>query len=315
VQRHMLLRPPSPPAACIGLFIDVGANSGSSLHSWYEQEGCEDLKVRMGEAWPGIKRSACAWEWPPWLPLNLRRRYCAEAFEPNPRFSQRLLETARRLEHAHGVSIAVYNGTAFSTTTGSALLRLDRTKGGLGSSLLLRKPDTAQWGDVAPVRTVDGVAHLDMLPAEVGPLALKLDVEGAEANVLRNMLLSGVLCRRVHNLWVEWHSAALLGADNVRDVPPVAGVPSRPSLTTIHAVYRWMLQSYSGGARQNASGVYGRRARQGEHSGQHGGGRTSQLKPSSQDVKPHGRLWDAMWDGLRTPLAHRDCCTTLLEWS
>ena len=25
--------PPSPPAACSGLFIDVGANSGSSLHS------------------------------------------------------------------------------------------------------------------------------------------------------------------------------------------------------------------------------------------------------------------------------------------
>lgn len=110
---------------------------------------------------------------------------------------------------------------------------------------------------------------------EVGPLALKLDVEGAEAKVLRNMLLSGVLCRRVHNsrvewhphsihtsracthmhtgtqaqahmlmrkhirahhplhiyrtyakvhnLWVEWHSAALLGADNLKDIPPVAG--------------------------------------------------------------------------------------------
>ena len=152
--------PPSPPAACSGLFIDVGANSGSSLNSWYEQEGCEDLKLRMGEAWPGIKRSACAWEWPPWLPLNLRRRYCAEAFEPNPRLSQRLLETARRLERAHGVSIAVYNGTAFSTTTGSALLRLDRTKGGLGSSLLLHKPNTTQWRDAAPVRTVDpGGSH------------------------------------------------------------------------------------------------------------------------------------------------------------
>jgi hypothetical protein len=64
-----------------------------------------------------------------------------------------------------------------------------------------------------------------------GPIVLKLDVEGYEGVLLRNLLLSGVLCARVTTLFAEWHSL----------YPQDAG--SMP-LETL-GVYRWMLQTYN----------------------------------------------------------------------
>lgn len=230
----------------------VGANSGDSLNAWYTKEGCWDLKPRwkaQGKSWPGIRRSGCRWEFPLHLPLSMRQTFCAYAFEPNPSLAGPLRRTALALEQRFGVSIHVYNGTAFSTENGKARFHVDSTLGGVGSSLLLSKAarsgKSSRLTSTTTVETVDALSFLSSLPRT--SIALKVDVEGYEHLVLRDLLLSGVLCERVANLWVEWHTARQLGA---AANAPVA--PGGPSPTSISDTYRWMLRT--GFARHQSAG-------------------------------------------------------------
>ena len=188
---------------CAGIFIDVGANVGDSLQMWYGSEGCEDLKARYierGEAWPGIRRSGCRWEFPPWLPLSRRQTYCAHAFESNPSHSAALARTARQIMLAHpGVRIHVWNGTVLSTHDGDAPFRVDNSMAGsVGSSLLLSKgASNARASSITRVRTVDAVRFLRELhrghSEPLKPVEMKVDVEGHEDELLRNLLMSGTL--------------------------------------------------------------------------------------------------------------------------
>ena len=222
------------PSTCRGVFFDAGANVGDSLQKWYDAENCEIQKQAMGPAWRGIRASGCAVEFPRWMPLRLRRTYCAHAFEPNERHTAGLLRTARELEARLSVKITIFNGTAFALSDGKAHFGIDTQGNGVGSSLVHRH---AFSGDKVgkhqvTVRTVDGVAHLKEIRSDL-PLALKLDVEGYEGPLLRNLMLSGVLCQRVHALWVEWHYNRTAGSGPPRELPSVP-------LGT-NAVMQWML--------------------------------------------------------------------------
>ena len=79
------------------------------------------------------------------------------------------------------------------------------------------------------VHTVDATAFLDSVGSGA-PIALKLDVEGSEYDILRDLMLSGVLCRRVETLWVEFHAAE--GATK--------GTPTR-----VDKVFKWMLETHN----------------------------------------------------------------------
>jgi FkbM family methyltransferase len=223
---------------CAGTFVDVGANVGDTLTSWYNDPSCA---VAPRELRPiGVK---CDWRWPWWLPLNVRRRWCAEAFEANPKFTTRLLRTAERLEKRHGIRVNVHAQTALSVRDGNATFGLD-TLHGTGSSLQLhrhaldaqnRKNAGARVGDnTTTVRTVDATPFLDAVGGRGGPIALKLDVEGSEYDILRDLLMSGVLCKRVETLWVEFHST--------RD--GAVGTPAR-----VDEVFKWMLETHNENAR------------------------------------------------------------------
>ena len=218
---------------CIGTFVDVGANVGDTLSSWYNEPSCA---LAPGKLRP--KGVPCAWQWPWWLPLHVRRRWCAEAFEANPKFTSRLLRTGQRLAKRHGIRINVHAQTALSIRTGNATFGLD-TLHGTGSSLQLhrhaldaknRKGAGARVGDnTTTVRTVDATPFLDAVGGG-GRVALKLDVEGSEYDILRDLLMSGVLCTRVETLWIEFHST--------RD--GTLGTPER-----VDEVFRWMLETHN----------------------------------------------------------------------
>ena len=219
---------------CAGTFVDVGANVGDTLTSWYNEPSCAlgFRKMRPN----GVK---CDWRWPWWLPLHVRRQWCAEAFEANPRFTNRLLRTKERLQTRHGIRINVHARTALSTRNGSATFGID-TLFGTGSSLQLhrhaldaklRKGAGARVGDhTTTVRTVDATPFLDSVGRRGVPIALKLDVEGSEYDILRDLLMSGVLCRHVENLWVEFHPT--------RDA--TVGTPA-----SVDEVFKWMLQTHN----------------------------------------------------------------------
>ena len=219
---------------CAGTFVDAGANVGDTLWSWYNDPSCAVAPRQLRAN--GVR---CAWQWPWWLPLHVRRQWCSEAFEANPQHTRRLRHAKERLETRVGPRIRVHVQTALSTKTDNVTFGLDLLHG-TGSSLQLhrraldaqgRKGSGARIGtNTTIVQSIDATRFLETLGARDGPIALKLDVEGSEYNILRNLFLSGVLCKHVHTLWVEFHGAQ----------DATAGTPAH-----IDTFFKWMLESHN----------------------------------------------------------------------
>ena len=235
--------------ACERLFIDVGANAGDSLGKFYTEPSCyehcnerrtypngvsckpaaETCGLQNGQ-WLGecstanetcfchsqAKANKCGWEWPYWMPLAARRQYCAVAFEPNPSLVGPLQSRANDLVRTGAAPhIRVRGGIAWSTRDGVATFGIDNST--FGSSLVLDKKSMDKLGKVArgapvgehpiQVRTLDAVTYLRSLTAP--RISVKLDVEGSEFELLRDLLASGALCERVENFWIECTCAYL----------------------------------------------------------------------------------------------------------
>lgn len=169
----------APHWNCIGTFVDAGANNGDTLRSWYTDESCAIAPHQL-------RGKPCAWQWPWWLQLKERQKYCAKAYEPNSRLSHPLHHAAFILRHQLGVHIEVFNGTAFGEADGTAVFGIDQTSSNAeGSSLMLHKRTKTLAGGVGTgpevgenrmtVRTVDALRVLREAPP--GPIALKIDVE------------------------------------------------------------------------------------------------------------------------------------------
>ena len=193
----------------------------------------------------------CGYEWPYWLPLGRRRTFCADAFEPNPQLAPKLRAVGKWLTSS-GLAphVRIHNGTALSTRDGVAPFALDTTSkatnlGGpaVGSSLVLDKRALgadgkpgrgAALGNRVLVRTLDAVRYVRSLPTWTRGqhVAFKLDVEGSEFTMLRELLVSGALCAHVDTLWVEWHGGGRLDWRSL-------GLPIHE--TSLAAVYKWML--------------------------------------------------------------------------
>ena len=123
-----------PANACLGNYIDVGANDGTSVLDFYRRQSCSTAPNQLRD----IKKSNCYWAWPWWLPLEKRRQFCAHVFEPNPRYATKLRGIASGLERQLNVSIQVHSPVALSTEDGEAPFGIDNaTMKGVGSSLVL----------------------------------------------------------------------------------------------------------------------------------------------------------------------------------
>ena len=188
------------------------------------------------------RRSECGWEWPFWLTLSTRRTYCAEAFEANPLLTHELKKQAHRLvSRGFSPHIRVYNGTAWSRNEGFAQFGID-VNHTIGSSLILSKRTLGPNGKVnggppvgdnqVTVRTVNAVSWLRSRTAKT--IALKIDVEGSEFTMLRELIGSGVLCDRVEDLWIEWHQ----GRVNHREI----GLPMKAEY--VRALFTWMFTTF-----------------------------------------------------------------------
>jgi len=195
---------------CNGLFIDVGANVGDSLASFYNHRSCS-----IGPQNVMPQHSKCAWYWPWWMQLEERKTHCVHAFEPNALLIAQLTTEATKLRRVVGPRIRVYPATAWSLEDGNATFGVD-VQHGVGSSLQLHRHTVGDRnkkghgpalseGNLTTVNTVDGIAFLRSLPTSL-PTALKIDVEGHEYELLRGLMLSGALCAHVDTLFVEWHS-------------------------------------------------------------------------------------------------------------
>ena len=262
-------------STCDKLFIDIGANIGDSLVKWYTQPNCyeqcferrdslRELCLPVNETCgaglrttecgnanetcfchKAAKKGECGWEWPWWMPLAHRTEYCAEAFEPNHLIAVKLQKNAYSLmSQGHARSIRVHNGTAVSLAEGYAQFGLDLTTT-TGSSLVLHKKTLGANGrpGAGPpvsdhqtrVRTVDAVSYLRQTRAR--NISLKIDIEGSEYEVLRDLFVSGVLCDKVDNLWVEWHGGGRIDWRTL-------GLPTHEG--EIVKMLSWMLRTVQG---------------------------------------------------------------------
>lgn len=217
---------------CTHLFLDVGSNEGGVTWDFFHQlncyESCGGNSTCRPDNWSAQSckfcNSAnlgrqCGWMWPWWLPRDIRRGYCAIAFEPNSAVSSKLHSRMAGLRHAlPGVSVRVVNDTAISVRDGEASFGIDTgVYAGRSSSLALSRTSPLKSANVseAPVgasvevgsqrqtrvRTLDFVHYLRALHS-VTSIALWLDVEGTEFALLRDLLTSGALCAHVDNLWI-----------------------------------------------------------------------------------------------------------------
>ena len=186
-------------STCVGYFLDAGANIGDSLHNWFTMRGCTIAPHQLQP-----KGMRC-FAWPYWLPLKSRQGYCALAFEPNHLRNDTLQQAAASLRRTHQSQIEVF-GKALSTADGRAAFGLDlSSQNGVGSSLQLHHRAIGSTGKkgagpavgqhVTTVETVDAIALVRQLGQSGVPVVLKLDIEGKEFEVLRDLIISGVLCR------------------------------------------------------------------------------------------------------------------------
>lgn len=204
------------PGQCTRYFVDAGANIGDSIEDWFRKPSCWSCQ---GVAFPTYMKQepSCHPKYPAWLPIETRRQYCAVGLEPNPRHWAGLQRKAERLKSAYGSNVTLGN-SAFSHEDGFANFGIDTIHGdSVGSSLQLTRHTTGKDGkrghgptlaeqNTTLVRTVDAAKYLDAIgDPTAADIVLKIDIEGSEYAVLQRLLHSGVLCRRVTDLFVEWH--------------------------------------------------------------------------------------------------------------
>lgn len=222
---------------CAGVFLDAGANRGDTLVSWYRMPACVN-GPRLQHELTSPRRVPCDWKWPWWLALETRRTWCAESYEANGNFTRALRQAAAmlRAELPASSRIVVHTSTAVGVLDHVAPFGIDAVHG-VGSSLQLQRRVMDRRGrsgagevvgrTTQSVRVVDLVRVVADLGATGVPIALKLDIEGTEHEVLRDLVLTGTLCRHLRTLWVEFHQ------------------PAAPAPASSRAAFEWMLRSHN----------------------------------------------------------------------
>ena len=197
---------------CRNTFFDLGANSGDTLKRLFSKKADRSRKYRSIGA---VLRKTS-------LTVS---RMCVLSFEGNPRFSRQLQLFQRR--HAHDcLLLEVFSETAVYFRNENVTFYLDslNSRTQAGSSLVSEKVTSTQKHAVR-IQGIDFGELLDKLSFIAheqwnGVVIVKMDLEGFEYSLLRNLIARGLLCKNVDYLLVEFHDIATKFRENV-------GVPSQ----------------------------------------------------------------------------------------
>lgn len=187
---------------CELLYLDIGSNMGDSIDDFVNLRPEKRLVPLLAMAVPR------------WSPATT----CIHGFEPNPRWVKRLQNVTRRL-HSRTASLTVHYAGVTHLAPGHATLTLDGGARNEGASLVARplssmrarvgKGGSGAMKDATThtVPTINLVqwlsARLDDLPGV--PVVIRMDVEGAEYNLLRELAVSGLGARTRIFVGVEFH--------------------------------------------------------------------------------------------------------------
>ena len=205
---------------CPHVFISAGAHDGGDMLDLMAVGSSGE-----SEKWLSNAPSDRAWAWWKNLTVDIAtdvspRDFCVIAIEANPHMTS-VLEEAASAVRGGCRGVEVMAGTAAWVENGSVDLNLDtrQEETGLSSSLLEGHPSAK--GSRVTVKSISTpylVRTARERTGENGLVVLKMDIEGAEFEVLRTMIADGSLCSSVDYLFVEWHAMALGGGGC--DAPP-----------------------------------------------------------------------------------------------
>ena len=191
---HMsvLLQPKPLLEGCTTAYLDMGTNAGHNINSLYEPTRYK-YQGYLGR----------------WLRNHTepRDRLCILGFEPNPVHAPVLRNLTRKHRQA-GRRLHVF-AAAISDTNGVTSFWSDNDPwhSNWGSSLLPRVNGTRF---VVPTVALDWLLREHVLSvAGLRTVLAKLDIEGAEFAALPPAMDSGLLCRTIDHLALEWHPAKL----------------------------------------------------------------------------------------------------------
>jgi hypothetical protein len=195
---------------CTCTFIDVGTTDGRTLFTWPHQ-----LIKRYGNVVNATSASSV-----------IPRRFhaclgggsgarCWYGIEPLPGREGESLHIASEARK-RGVPVRVFARTALATTTGSAAFHVAPRDSGssLHGAAFATENTSLATSSVQTVRvqTVSAYDFVNSLAKTRRPgnfIGMKLDVEGSEYEILKDLLLRGspaLLCRTIDTLAVEWHN-------------------------------------------------------------------------------------------------------------
>lgn len=134
------------------------------------------------------------------------------AFEPNAR----LHPAIDRLRQRHPGRSIEFHPEAVWTHDGEIDFYLDQQDAGCGSTLLQGKVSgKIDYAAPVHVRSIDFAAFIVDRFRPEDYVVLKMDIEGAEYDVLERMLERGAMAR-LRELWVEFHQGRIAGITRER---------------------------------------------------------------------------------------------------
>ncbi len=184
------------------IFIDMGANDGSSVNYFMQTEGVDmNVPWTQGGAKDGkLKGRGAHGQWD---------LYVVEA---NPYFTPVLMTQREKYltDKKHVASYNVFGSTAITTENGNVTFKLDvhnKGNGNFGSTLMT--DSRSVLGPKSKSVTVAGVDIVDFLRdvVKITPedyVVLKIDIEGKEYDVLKRLVTSGTVAM-IDDLAVEYH--------------------------------------------------------------------------------------------------------------
>lgn len=176
---------------CDKLYVDVGANIGQSLKWWYTSKN-------YGR---GSHENAKVATW------QERQKFCADVFEAEPNQTHTLLQVTAN-HRSLGRIVRLYAATPFSLMGGDVLFNSIGAVNDAGGTIAKAGDGAAAQmtaSNAVMLRSMNAIEYLRSLKATT--LALKIDVESYEYELMRGLISSGVLCipgRRTY-LLIEWH--------------------------------------------------------------------------------------------------------------
>lgn len=185
---------------CSNVYIDLGTNNGKSIAEFISSSvAAAHTQIQAVIRYRDKQKLDVA-------------GFCVYGFEPNPAHSISHAEaTANHSSRVH--LLKIFSETAAGPVDGWTTLMIDQYKGeypALGSSVMtgytgLRKTEDAK----VKVRTMTFQSFFhDQVMTNLKPggqVLVRIDVEGSESILLRDLISSGIACHHVNNLVAERH--------------------------------------------------------------------------------------------------------------